>query len=366
MIKVTIIIPFWGVEQYIEECIKSILNQTYNNFEVLFIDDCSQDNSKAIVESYQKTDHRIKLISHECNTGQGGARNTGLTQAQGEYIWFIDSDDRIWEANSLENLLDCAESNNVDIVVFDFFRKRANNIEYRRGAQLQFQGLFDSKSSVERFTISNVSHVHNVWNKFYRKDFLIKYQCYFRERTNHQDSIQILWLFNASRIYYLAEPHYFYRLRENSTMTSRKNASSYEHICRMSDSYDDYYFERMDNSRNARVLTFAKKINLLLREGAAERCYWNSTLADREKIIEMCLKNIISSRLYCQMPREEIRDALYLFPENYLFIRVENEIINNNMIKTKQSIKTIFDLKNPFILNRIKNKTFKIIRSLFL
>ena len=92
---VSIIIPFYNVEDYIEECLKSVINQTYKNLEIICVDDCSPDNSYIIVNKYIDIDKRIKLIRHKENLGLGGARNTGLQNANGKFVYFLDSDDYI-------------------------------------------------------------------------------------------------------------------------------------------------------------------------------------------------------------------------------------------------------------------------------
>lgn len=95
MQKVSIIVPFFNVEPCIGYCLESLLNQTYTNIEILCIDDCSQDDSINIVDSYSKQDSRIKVIRHKNNKGLGGARNTGINNATGDFVCFVDSDDYV-------------------------------------------------------------------------------------------------------------------------------------------------------------------------------------------------------------------------------------------------------------------------------
>ncbi|WP_079717468.1 glycosyltransferase family 2 protein [Parapedobacter luteus] len=108
---VTIITPLYNGGQFVSESIASIVNQTYSNWELIVIDDCSTDDGTRIVEEYQKGDNRIKLIRNECNLGPAKTRNLGIEAAAGRYIAFLDSDD-IWLPNKLEVQLRFMEDNN--------------------------------------------------------------------------------------------------------------------------------------------------------------------------------------------------------------------------------------------------------------
>ena len=112
--KVSVIVPIYGVEKYIHQCIDSILNQTLEDIEILLIDDGSKDNCPAIIDEYAKQDSRIKAI-HQENGGYGKAVNNGLSKATGEYIAIVEPDDFI-EQNMFEVLYDDAKQNDVDVV----------------------------------------------------------------------------------------------------------------------------------------------------------------------------------------------------------------------------------------------------------
>ena len=115
MTKLSVIIPVYNVEEYLNECLDSITNQTLEGIEIICIDDGSTDNSPNLLKEYQKKDQRIKIITKE-NGGQATARNLGIKEAHGEYIAFIDSDDFI-EPEMLEKLYTKAKNNNLDIAM---------------------------------------------------------------------------------------------------------------------------------------------------------------------------------------------------------------------------------------------------------
>ena len=110
---VSVIIPIYKVEKYLRKCIDSVLNQTYQDFEIILVDDCSPDNCPKICDEYAKTDGRIKVI-HKENGGVSSARNAGIKIANGEYLSFIDSDDSV-EENFLQILVEGLENNGADL-----------------------------------------------------------------------------------------------------------------------------------------------------------------------------------------------------------------------------------------------------------
>lgn len=114
---ISVIIPVYNVEEYLRECVDSVLFQTYGNFEIILVDDGSTDSSGKICDEYLEKDDRITVI-HQKNGGLSVARNTGLSEANGDFLYFLDSDDYISE-NAFETLLETAQRDNSDIVFFD-------------------------------------------------------------------------------------------------------------------------------------------------------------------------------------------------------------------------------------------------------
>lgn len=117
---ISIIVPVYGVEKYIERCAKSLFEQTYNNIEYIFVNDCTTDNSigvlNSVIEKYPLLNNQIHIINHKKNGGLAAARKTGLLSALGEYVMHVDSDDWI-STDAVESMLNSALSNNADIVV---------------------------------------------------------------------------------------------------------------------------------------------------------------------------------------------------------------------------------------------------------
>ena len=116
MCKISVIVPVYNKEDYIHECLDSVLNQTFKDFELIIVDDESPDNCPAICDQYAAKDSRIRVI-HQKNKGHSGARNTGLMAAKGDFVFLVDGDDYIQSEKAFEIMIDCARNNNADIVL---------------------------------------------------------------------------------------------------------------------------------------------------------------------------------------------------------------------------------------------------------
>lgn len=114
MSEISVIVPVYKVESYLERCIQSILAQTYKDFELILVDDGSPDNCPAICDRYAKQDGRIRVI-HQENGGLSAARNTGIEMAKGKWLFFVDSDDWV-HTEALRTLLECAERTSEKVV----------------------------------------------------------------------------------------------------------------------------------------------------------------------------------------------------------------------------------------------------------
>lgn len=222
MIKVSVIIPVYNVEIYIEKCINSLINQTLKEIEFIFVNDGTKDNSVSIIKKYQKEDKRIKLIEKE-NGGQASARNLGLKYAKGEYIAFVDSDDYV-EENMYELMYNRAKKDELDIVMCNNFlvykdkkEKIKNNITIEKETMIE----------PKKYIILSPSPC----NKIIKKEYLEKCQFSFPEGIIYEDlaSIPLLGL-NQPKIIYLNEPLYYYVQSDTSTTRNKEYKKKYEDI----------------------------------------------------------------------------------------------------------------------------------------
>ena len=122
-LKVSILVPVYGVERYIEKCATSLFRQTYNDIEYIFVNDCTKDNSievlTRVINNFPHLSNRIKIINHSTNKGLSGARNTALLACSGEYVMPFDSDDYLSDDNAVLSIVNAIESNNADAVLFN-------------------------------------------------------------------------------------------------------------------------------------------------------------------------------------------------------------------------------------------------------
>ena len=172
MKKVSVIVPIYNVEKYIKRCLESILKQTYQNFEILCVDDCGQDNSMTIVERMQKKyPQKIQILYGKENGGLGAARDRGIEVATGDYISFIDSDDYI-KKDFLETYMHAAMKKDADMVMGGYVRDANGKLK---------DVPVDLKD--ENFVWMNVS----AWTKIYKKEFLKQNQISFCGVGRYED-----------------------------------------------------------------------------------------------------------------------------------------------------------------------------------
>jgi len=192
MKKISIIIPVYNVEKYIKKCINSALNQNLNSneYEIIVVDDESPDNSVTIIKELMLNNSQISLYSQK-NKGLGGARNTGITNATGKYILFLDADDNLVE-NSLNTIINYSISNNLDILEFG-----ANGTN-ENGDILYTKSKNTSKISNGYTYLSKNQYMNSACNKLYSLEFIKRNNLLFKERIFIED-----FEFNT-RAYYFA------------------------------------------------------------------------------------------------------------------------------------------------------------------
>lgn len=211
-IKVSVIVPVYNVEEYIEECIESIVNQTLKEIEIIIVNDGTKDNSMKRIEKYL-FDPRIIVVNKE-NGGISSARNAGLKIARGEYISFIDSDDFI-EPTMLEDLYNNSEDAEIVFSNIISYDNKTGNKSYSE-SRIEF-GILNKGSYL--FNILNLRF--SCWNRIYKKDYLERNDLNFIKEIIYEDAIfSIKALFLANKVKYIDKFHYNYRINRNgSTMT---------------------------------------------------------------------------------------------------------------------------------------------------
>lgn len=215
----SIIVPVFNVEQYLKECLDSILNQSYKDFELILVNDGSMDKSLEICEKYAELDSRVILINQP-NEGVSAARNKGIELAKGKYIWFVDSDDYILEDSLLE-LYDELEPSGVDVLGFGSIHLY-DDTQYRRRNPIYKDASY---FSLHEF-LSNQQIEIVPWIYIIRLEFLKENSLFFREDIKiHEDNFFVLEMFLKARKFITSEScYYVHRLRKNSLMRSNRDS----------------------------------------------------------------------------------------------------------------------------------------------
>ena len=214
--KISVIIPIYNAEKDLIRCVKSILNQTYKEIEIILINDGSTDNTAEICTELKKADKRIKYLSTE-NKGVSHARNKGLLMATGEYITFADSDDYL-ESNMYEEIMNDILESNADIGICGYDEGK------EKGVSDSSIEIFNKKEAIENL-FNNDSYRGFLWNKIYKKEILMKDRKFilFDERLKILEDLVYNYIVfqNANKVVYNHSKFYHYIQRESSALNTK-------------------------------------------------------------------------------------------------------------------------------------------------
>lgn len=215
---ISVVVPIYNVDKFLEQCIESIINQTYKDIEIILVDDGSTDDSGKICDSYRAIDNRI-IVIHKKNEGLSSARNAGLEVAHGEYICFIDSDDYIHI-----RMFEIMESyiRSADIVICgkrDIWGTGSNNI-ISESLNVDYQiDTMSGERAFEHFLLEDNEGYVVAWNKLYRTRTFLLNGIRYPEGKIHEDCFTTYRLFiQSDRVVYIDIPLYNYRHRDGSIM----------------------------------------------------------------------------------------------------------------------------------------------------
>jgi len=218
------------VEEYLAECLDSVLNQTFRDIEIICIDDASTDHSLDVLREYAYRDDRMVILQNKTNKGLAFTRNRGIEQALGDYILFVDSDDYI-ENDLVMTALE--KTDHVDMVCFNY--KTKDEIWDSDDKHMFVMG--EGKYSAKDFFLNAVnknSVVYSAWSKLYRRSFIIKENIRFIDGIRYEDIVfNFLCMIKADALYCIPDRKYIYRIRRNSIMTTDidgKNVVDYFYI----------------------------------------------------------------------------------------------------------------------------------------
>ena len=219
MILLSIIMPVYNVEKYLNECIDSVLSQTVNDYELILVDDGSTDRSGEICREYAEKTDRIKVIQKQ-NSGAAAARNVGIKNAKGEYLLFLDSDD-FWSGRDCLQILKTEAQKNCDIVMF----KAA---KYFDGKVIDSYGDYDLKKAnsenaaeIFRYMVKEHKQLASACNKMVRREYILENGIFFLEGTIGEDIDWCVRVFkNAEKVCAANEILYMYRQNRTGSVTN--------------------------------------------------------------------------------------------------------------------------------------------------
>jgi len=246
MTAISVLVPIYNVEHYLTQCLESILQQTFQNFEVICINDGSTDNSLAIIKQFMLKDPRFKLIN-KLNTGYGHSMNQGLDQCQGEYVSIIESDDYV-EPQMLERLYTIAKKNQLEVArcnyyKFSKFSKKINN-DY----------ISDISTGKVIEPIDNVQIFYqapSIWVNLYNRNFLKNNNIRFLETAgaSYQDTSFVYKVYAlCKRFMFINEPLLYYRIDNAGSSINNKNKAfcvcdEYQEILKFTKEHPDIYIK---------------------------------------------------------------------------------------------------------------------------
>ncbi|MDD7132042.1 MAG: glycosyltransferase [Firmicutes bacterium] len=278
-IKVSVIVPVYNVERYLEKCLDSLINQTLNEIEIILVNDGSTDNSERIILQYKKKYNSKIILITQKNGGQSVARNTGLKAAKGEYITFVDSDDWL-DKTALEKTYKTATKEKADIVTFGAYTSTDGVI-----GNYDFIS-FNTRDSKKNFILNKTS----VWGLLIKRKIILDNNLFFPEIKAYEDiAVVSLYGLFANKIVNLSDRYYYYLIRQGSTMNQLKYNSKLECIFdsmnyletlyKTNDFYDLYnkelefiYIEHFLHASSLRVINykegkdFIKRVSILMKE----------------------------------------------------------------------------------------------------
>lgn len=275
--KVSVIIPVYNVEAYLEECVDSVINQSYRNLEIILVDDGATDSSGRMCDEYATVDPRIRVIHRE-NGGLSAARNTGLDVATGEYIYFLDSDDYL-ELSAISDLVSTIEEENADFVFCDayvFYTDCEPDDEVYSYSRKKRYTTLNGKSALLELLYNN-EYRTPVQLYIFKKCFLDKNKLRFYEGIIHEDELFTFLAFNANgKVAHCYKELYARRIRPASIMTASGISRRYESMLTIYNELSKMYREKTASGQAATMYlireakTVIGKYNLLSDEQKAE------------------------------------------------------------------------------------------------
>ena len=247
----SVIIPVYNVEKYLHQCVESVLTQSFENIEVILVDDGSPDNCPAICDEFADKDSRVRVI-HKQNGGLSDARNYGIRAAQGEYLLFLDSDDYWGEADALETIFGriAQYAEPADMLMFQaqLIYPDGTIIPDRNGFPDNFNDMTREESLV--YMVENGLLIGSACSKVVKRSFLLENNLFFKVGIKSED---VHWIFRVAtampKYQYTDQYFYMYRKGRPGSITT---TVSFSHLCQLADMLEEFSDEERYNNDTAK------------------------------------------------------------------------------------------------------------------
>lgn len=272
-ILVSVLIPVYGVENYIERCAHSLFSQTYNNIEYIFVDDCSKDKSiellEGVISLYPHREKNIKILKHKSNQGLGASRITAYNASSGEYIQIVDSDDYL-ELNMIELMINEARKQSSDIIFCSFYKS------FENGNELECKHIY----SQDRKTIINKSFSQSaLWNKMFKRSLLTDNKISFYKNISYGEDLIMSprLIYYAKMISFVDKPLYHYLIRNEGSYTFNFTEKHVEQTLFVVEELDSFFKRTPDCDLYLESMNTLKAIRKakILRSGFIELKFLN-------------------------------------------------------------------------------------------
>ena len=318
--KISVVIPVYKVEEYLDECLESVVNQTYKNLEIILVDDGSPDNCPKICDEWAKKDNRIKVI-HKKNGGISDARNAGIKEATGNYISFVDSDDYI-EKNLYEIAIKKIKQNEVQIFIFGRSYLYGNKKESKNSNEVEL--IMDTQDALDKMNMFQY-YDDATWDKIYERKLFDNIE-YPKGKLCEDWYTTYKVIDRAKKVVFNSTPLYVYRQRQNSITHSNNVKVNREPIY-----------------ASKEVLEFIRKKYPNIEKNALS------------KYVFACIGVYNNYLYYTKNTKKEKEELLHIVKENY-----KNVIKNKDLTGSRKM--QLFLVRRFNLLYRIMIKTIRKIR----
>lgn len=333
---VSVIVPVYNTELYLERCVRSLINQTYKNIEIILIEDASQDESLLLCKKLQAEDDRIILFNHHSNCGLEITRNDGINASSGSWIMFLDSDDE-FKSSGIFDMLDFAQKEETDIV-FSPYIAIINDIEVLVNSEAESRS-YDAQG----FALMCLNSIP--WNvlccigsKIYRKSFLdeqgIRFDQYYK--YNEDGAFMLMSLMNAKRIGYLNMPFYCYHIRNSGSIQSSYRPNMFTLINRTNNLLKDYLL-KFNSFNGIRHLCYRKNQVIHARSSLFNEARYGTFASFRRLSQEVAktvgCKDFLINRKTLKLDRALIFMIVCLYSRSYWLLFYMIRMVQKNIMQ---------------------------------